>query len=73
MRKGSEDAGKNRLLGKVLLPAHILSHLTPTLHQKLLDKHGSGSLVLMSKHIGERKVKIDDTEGKRMGARDVER
>jgi len=38
------------------------SHLAPTVHQKLLDKHGLGSVVLVSENIGEGKLIIGDIE-----------
>jgi len=46
----------------VPLPAHMSSHLAPTVHQKLLDKHGLGSVVLVSENIGEGKLIIGDIE-----------
>lgn len=55
------------LICEISLPAQVFSHLTPTLHQKLLDKHGSGSLLLMSEHTRERKFKVGVTEGKSIG------
>ena len=47
---------------EVSFPVHVSSHLAPTLHQKLLDKHGLGSLVLASENAGEEKLKIGDIE-----------
>ncbi|PKU48206.1 hypothetical protein llap_1485 [Limosa lapponica baueri] len=43
---------------KVPLPAHVSFQLAPTLHQKLLEEPGLGSLVLMSENTGEGKLKI---------------